>query len=335
MDMMAVVLHEPRRVALERVPAPDAGTDQVIVQVARAGICGTDLKIFDGEYLSSYPLIPGHEMAGTVVSVGSAVAKQWVGSRVGVDPTLTCGHCYFCRSRQSNHCESWNALGDTVNGGFAEYVAVPVANLHRLSDDLSWALGALIEPLACAEWALERMPMRPGSTVLLFGMGPMGIILMRLLLQDGASRVVVVDKSPERLRQALQFGAWRALSPDEMDATLGAIFPRGFDVVIDATGSTKVMAQGLGWVQKGGNYLLFGVAPKGATAEVELYTIYHREITIYSSMAINQSYARAVEISTGGAISSDLVTHTLPLGQYEQAIAMVRRGEGLKIQLQP
>jgi len=332
--MKAMVLHEPKQASLERVPRPDPARDGVVVAVARAGICGTDLKIYDGDYLSPYPLIPGHEMCGTVVSLGEGVDSSWMGQRVGIDPTLACGHCYFCRSRQANHCESWQALGDTVDGGFAEFVAAPAANLHSLEDDTPWAVGALIEPLACAEWALERMPVRPGSNVLLFGMGPMGIILMRLLLSGGASRVVAVDRSLERLRQAQKFGAWRTIAADAL-STLEESFPRGFDVVVDATGSVRVISSALPWVKKGGAYLLFGVAAPGALAEVELYTIYHREITLYASMAINQSYARAAEMASTGIISSDLVTQTLALDQYEMAIEAIRRGEGLKIQLQP
>ncbi|MCL5063632.1 MAG: zinc-dependent alcohol dehydrogenase family protein [Firmicutes bacterium] len=334
MKMKAMVLHEPKRASVERVEKPDAARDGVVVAVSRAGICGTDLKIYDGAYLSPYPLIPGHEMCGTVVSVGAEGDQHWLGQRVGVDPTITCGHCYFCQSRQANHCESWKALGDTINGGFAEFVAAPSANLYPLSDDISPAIGALIEPLACAEWALERMPVRPGSTVLLFGMGPMGIILMRLLLQGGASRIVAVDLSRERLQQAEKFGAWKAVLPDELN-DLSGVFPRGFDVVVDATGSVKVIRNALNWVKKGGSYLLFGVAPKGALAEVELYTVYHREITLYSSMAINQSYARAAEMAGMGILSEDLVSHILPLEQYSTAIEWIRRGEGLKIQLQP
>lgn len=333
--MRALVLHEPKRASVEAVTRPDPASDGVIVQVARCGLCGTDLKIFDGDYLSPYPLIPGHEMAGTVVSVGSAVDQSWIGRRVGVDPTLTCGRCVYCQSRQANHCLSWAALGDTVNGGFAEFVAAPERNLYPLSDDMPWSTAALIEPLACAEWALERMPVRPGSSVLILGMGPMGIILMRMLLIGGAARVVAVDRSSERVERARQYGAWQAVMPDELDQLRGVV-PYGFDAVVDATGVVGTMPSYLSWVRKGGNYLLFGVTPRGAKAEVELYELYHREITLYSSMAINQSYGRAVDIAASGTvIGNDMVTNVLGLGDYAAAIEQVRRGEGLKIQLQP
>ena len=336
MKMQAVVLWEPKRATLEYMERPDAAAGEMIVAVKAAGICGTDLKIYDGDYLSPYPLTPGHELAGTVVSVGSGVSVDWVGRQVGVDPTLTCGTCIFCRSRQSNHCLNWGAIGDTVNGGFAEFVAVPAKNVYRLPQDMPAEVGALIEPLACAEWALERVPVRPGSQALMFGMGPMGVILMRLLLRGGASALTAVDTSPQRLELAVQLGASRSVLADSVDSLVEA-HPYGFDLVVDATGAAGVMAQAIRFVRPGGAYLLFGVAARGTLAAIEPYWIYHREITIYSSMAINQSYARAVEIaaSSSAVLEPRLVTHTFPLSGYAEAIQAIRAGEGLKIQLRP
>ena len=336
MKMQAVVLWEPKRATLEHVERPDAAAGEMIVEVKAAGVCGTDLKIYDGDYLSPYPLTPGHEMAGTVASVGAGVSADWVGRRVGVDPTLTCGVCVFCRSRQSNHCVNWGAIGDTVNGGFAEFVAVPAKNVYALPEDMPAEVGALIEPLACAEWALERVPVRPGSEVLMFGMGPMGVILMRLLLRGGASAVTAVDTSSQRLEWAIQLGARQGVLADAAQS-LTAAHPMGFDLVVDATGVAGVMPQAIRFVRPGGAYLLFGVAPRGAVAAIEPYWIYHREITIYSSMAINQSYARAVQIaaSSSGVLEPRLVTHTFPLSAYANAIQAIRAGEGLKVQLRP
>lgn len=331
MKMASVVLWEPGRATVEQVERPDPGADEVVVKVGAAGVCGTDVKIFDGTYLSPYPLTPGHEIAGEVASVGSAVDPEWLGVAVGVDPTLACGQCDFCRARQANHCLHWAAIGDTVNGGFAEYVVVPERNLFRLPRGLSASQGALIEPLACAVWALERIPLRPGADVLLYGIGPMGVLLMRLL---GPDRVVAVDPSAERRAYGTRFGARQVTTPDAVCA-LREAYPYGFDLVVDATGSPRVMPEALRQVRKGGDFLLFGVAPQGETVAVEPYWLYHQEVTVHSSMAINQSYSRAVELAGRGVLPEGIVSATLPLAAYSEAIARIRRGEGLKVQIVP
>ena len=331
--MKAVVLHSPQDAAVEIVEKPDAGDDDVIVRVGACGLCGTDLKIFSGEYLSPYPLIPGHELAGTIVSVGSHVDSTLIGQRVAVDPTLACGHCEFCQDAQFNHCESWGAIGDTVNGGFAEFTRVPIANVYRIKDDMPFNLAALVEPVSCAVWALERMRIRPGSIALIFGAGPMGLILMKLLENAGVMRATVVDTSVERLTVARNHGAHDVLQSDTV-SHLQDLAPKGFDLVVDATGNPNVLSIALPWVRKAGQLLLFGVSPQGAMAMVEPYLIYHNEITILSSMAINHSYGRALNIvETRSNDFRSLITHELPLSDYVKAIGMVKEGKGIKLQL--
>lgn len=331
--MKAVVLHSPQDAVVEIVEKPDAGDDDVIVRVGACGLCGTDLKIFSGEYLSPYPLIPGHELAGTIVSVGSHVDSTLIGQRVAVDPTLACGHCEFCQDAQFNHCESWGAIGDTVNGGFAEFTRVPIANVYRIKDDMPFNLAALVEPVSCAVWALERMRIRPGSIALIFGAGPMGLILMKLLENAGVMRATVVDTSVERLTVARNHGAHDVLQSDTV-SHLQDLAPKGFDLVVDATGNPNVLSIALPWVRKAGQLLLFGVSPQGAMAMVEPYLIYHNEITILSSMAINHSYGRALNIvETRSNDFRSLITHELPLSDYVKAIGMVKEGKGIKLQL--
>lgn len=331
LKMEAVVLKAPRESVLEYVLRPDPKEDEVIVQVAACGLCGTDLKIYEGQYLSPYPLIPGHEISGTVVSVGSNVSGNFMGMDVGVDPTLNCGVCEFCRTGAWNHCESWGAIGDTGNGGFATYVAVPAKNIYPLQG-MSFRAGALVEPMACAVWALERLTIRPGMNVLIFGAGPMGTILLSMLLRYGVVEAVAVDKSQERLDIAARLGA-HTVRASQVD-NLKPKFPAGFDLVIDATGVPHVAEQALSWVRKAGTFLLFGVNPQGAKISIEPYEIYHKEITIVSSMAINRSYPVAMNMGRHHIVDADLlVTHQLPLSQYTEAMGLLRSGSGMKIQL--
>lgn len=335
--MKAVVVHEPRKATVENVRRPDPGTNDVIVEVGACGLCGTDLKIFEGEYLSPYPLVPGHEFAGTVVELGSNVDSSWLGRHVAVDPTLVCGQCEFCQDAAFNHCRSWGALGDTTDGGFAEFVRVPAANVYQIPAGFSFSDGALIEPVACATWAIERLRIRVGGRVLLFGAGPMGLILLGLLRSAGMPEAVVVDRSTQRLEWAQGIVEAKFVRSDEGDmAKLRERYPDGFDLVVDATGSPEVFGIALPWVKKNGQFLLFGVSPIGTKASVEPYLIYHNEVTIVSSMAINHSYGRAVTLSRQiQEPLKKLVTHHLPLTSYLEAISMVQSGRTLKVQLVP
>jgi NADPH2:quinone reductase len=272
-------------------------------------------------------------MAGTIVSVGDKVDPVRLGQRVGVDPTLACGICEFCQAGQFNHCESWGAIGDTVNGGFAEFVAAPVGNIYPLPNHLSLSLGALIEPVACAEWALERLTIRPGSHALIFGAGPMGLIIMQMLLRSGVMDATVVDISCERVISAVKFIAHHSVLISQL-TTLRVEVAKGFDLVVDATGQPSVISEAISWVRKAGQLLLFGVAPIGAMAPVEPYLIYHNEITIISSMAINHSYGRALTLVSGYRDAfQPLITHVLPLEKYSEAIQLIQSGQGIKVQL--
>ena len=154
-----VIWEEPGKLAVTEAADPAPGHGELIIQVGRCGICGTDVHIADGEFPPTpYPIIPGHEFAGRVVAVGDGVPAGWrEGERVAVDPSLFCGYCPACRGGRGNLCANWNAIGDTVNGAFAEYVAVPAANAYRIPDSVDDAQGALIEPLSCAVHGLRRI----------------------------------------------------------------------------------------------------------------------------------------------------------------------------------
>jgi len=155
--MRAVILDKPGSLRIGDRPDPTPLSREVIVQVHACGICGTDLHILDGEFPPTpYPITPGHEFAGEVVGLGAGVSGLAVGDRVAVDPSLFCGSCRQCQRQRGNLCENWGAIGDTVDGGFAEYVAVPAGNCYLLPDSVDYAGGALVEPVACAVHAIHE-----------------------------------------------------------------------------------------------------------------------------------------------------------------------------------
>jgi 2-desacetyl-2-hydroxyethyl bacteriochlorophyllide A dehydrogenase len=333
--MKAVVVEQPGKVIVTEVPDPEVGPKDVLIQVAACGICGTDIHIIDGEFPpTTYPIIPGHEFGGTVLAVGDEVVEVKVGDRVGVDPTLNCGECYFCQRGQGNLCERWNAVGVGAHpGGFAECVAVPERVVYPLTEGMSDATAALIEPISCVVHGFHLLRANVGESYLIYGAGPMGLQNAQLARFYGARVVAMVDINPQRLEIARAFGF------DVVGASLDDVrhvASRGFDNVIEATGKTKVAEMAIDAVIRRGKLLLFGVCPPGEKAAYEPFKIYNQEITIVGSMAVLNSYGPAIDVLAAGAVDTDrMVTHTFPLDRFEEAVTLVRRGEGLKVQVVP
>ncbi|MFB0545273.1 MAG: alcohol dehydrogenase catalytic domain-containing protein, partial [Anaerolineae bacterium] len=157
-----MIIEAPHKLSVRDVAVPEVGPNEVLVAVKACGLCGTDQHIYEGTFLSPYPLIPGHEFSGVVEEVGENVSSVRVGVRVAVDPSLFCGDCYFCKSQRGNHCQNWNGIGVTRNGGFAEYVAVPARNVYPFSNDVTFEEAAFVEPLSCVIYAMQRVRVWPG-----------------------------------------------------------------------------------------------------------------------------------------------------------------------------
>src|SRR3984893_8375960 len=255
--MRALVLDRPGSFRVADVPDPTPQAGQVVVKVECCGICGTDLHILAGEFPPTpYPITPGHAFAGTVVARGADVKPALpVGARVAVDPSLYCGYCRRCRAGRDNLCENWAAIGDTVNGAFAEFVAVPAVNAHRLPDGIDGQFGAMVEPLACAVHGLRRLGPLFGDSVLLTGAGTMGLLLLQLLVHSGAGPVTVVDRVADRLAVARKLGA------AHVAAGLDELSDERFEIAVDATGVPAVVDGVTGLLDRGRRLLVFGVSP--------------------------------------------------------------------------
>ena len=329
--MKAAVVVTPGTLSVESVPDPAPGPLEVVVRPAAVGICGTDLHIMDGEFAPSFPIVPGHEFAGEIVAVGSAVTGYAVGDQVAVDPSLYCGHCYYCKRGRGNQCENWGAIGVTVAGAAAEFVTAPMANLFALPAHLPARDAALIEPLSCAVRGFDVLPRTPADNYLIYGSGTMGLMNLELAKRAGAATVSMVDLNPQRLETAKRLGCTAAVTnADELDA------PRGWDVVIDCTGVAAAIRDGLDRVGRGGTFLQFGVANYDTRVEIEPYEIYRREITITGSMAVLHSFDRAGEMLAAGVLDPGVfVSHRFPLDGYGEALAQFRAGIGRKIVIEP
>ncbi|MEV6794061.1 zinc-dependent alcohol dehydrogenase family protein [Streptomyces sp. NPDC051320] len=329
--MKAAVISSPGQVGVETVEDPTPGPGQVVVEVSACGLCGTDLHILQGEFAPALPIIPGHEFAGEVVALGTGARDLKVGDRVAVDPSLYCHECHYCRIGRGNLCERWNAIGVSVPGGAAEYTAVPAANCVKLPDHVRTKDAALIEPLSCAVRGYDVLRSSLASHVLIYGSGTMGLMMLELAKRTGAATVDMVDINEDRLSTA------RLLGCSSASTTADAIErPRGWDVVIDATGNAHAIQNALGHVGKGGTYLQFGVADYAARATIDPYRIYNQEITITGSMAVLHSYERAAELFAGGVLDPDIfISDRLPLTGYAEAVRRFQAGKGRKIQVLP
>jgi NADPH2:quinone reductase len=340
--MRAVIIDAPGSIRVDNVPDPTLRPDEVLVRVGACGICGTDLHIIDGDSpLARYPIIPGHELAGEVVAVGSDVAQRngkegvniTVGSRIAIEPNLYCGHCDFCRTGHENLCLYYAAIGVTTNGGIAQYVAVPLKKAYALPDTISLREAALIEPVSCAVHGMHMLNPRSGDTFLIVGAGTMGLLLLQLALRGGASRVVMVDVNTQRLMRAEQLGTTRTYSNIQQAL---ADEPLGFNCVIDATGVPAVIENAFMAVKRGGKLMIFGVAPPEARISLSPFRVYNDEITVIGSMAVLFSFQAALDLISAGVINTvAMLTTAFPLEDFPKALDMVRYGKGVKTQILP
>ncbi len=330
--MRAVVFGAPGSLALREAPDPTPGPKDVVIEVAAVGICGTDTHVFDGEFEGTvFPLIPGHEASGTVVEIGSDVTTVAVGAHVVVNPSTTCGECEFCLNGKSNLCRNWNGLGVVASdGASAQFIKAPVANVFTLKESTDLYNAALIEPLACAIRGYDILPRRMGEHYLVYGSGTMGLLMAQLAPRAGAASVTIVDTNPNRLQVARKVGVEHIHgSADEADR-------HKWDVIIDCTGVVRAVEDGLPRVKAGGTFQHFGVAPVEAKANYSPFRVYRDEINIVGTMAVLNSFGRAVEMFEAGAINpKPMISHSFTLEDYADALRMFRAGTGRKLQIRP
>lgn len=336
--MKAAVLTAPRTARIEERAVPTPGPGDVLVRVHTCGVCGTDSHIYEGEFLVRFPVVPGHELSGTVVEVGADVRHVHPGDPVAVDPNIVCGVCRFCRNGEVNLCENLTAVGVNRDGGFAEYCLAPAAQVYRLPEGLSLEAGAFAEPVACCLHGLDRCGLRPGERVLVLGGGAIGQIMVQLCRSAGADQIVVSEPVPGRRELALKSGADRVLDPasDDVVAAAAELTGGGADLVIECSGTTSAVEQGVRAARRGGRVLLFGVTAKDAVASVHPYEVFLRELSIFGSFVNPFTHARAISALASGRVKPEaFVTHRFRVEQFEDALRASRSRDAVKVVVQP
>lgn len=332
-EMHAGRFERPGEIKVTGAAVPEPGHGEVLIEVARAGICGTDIHILKGEYeLARFPLTPGHEFAGTVVRLGPGVIERQLGERVTADPNIPCLTCSECHRSAFNQCLNLQVAGVTRDGAFARYLVLPERVVYPIGD-IPFAEAALIEPLACVAWGLKRIRIFAGDTALVFGAGPMGCLLLQAVKSAGASRVAIVDLEPGRLKLARELGADLAITPGELER-LEEFAPRGFEVVADATGVPSVLAGAIRHARAGGTIWAFGVAPDDALMQVSPYEFFRRDLSLVGSFAVNNTFMEAINLIATGAVKvAPLVSHVLPISQLEEGMRLAQHDpDRMKVQ---
>jgi len=315
---------------------PAIGEHDVLIRVHNAGICGTDIHILKGEYEARYPLVPGHEFSGKVAAVGGAVARYKVGDRVTADPNVPCNRCPACQRNEPNQCYDLRAVGVTRDGAFAEYVAVPEDVVFPIGD-LSYAEAALVEPLACVAWGLERVSIPPGASTLILGAGPMGCLLTQAVRSCGAARVVVADVVAHRLALAEELGATEtALADDKLNKRLRDLEPTGFNVVVEATGIPQVLEDSFQYVRPRGTLWVFGVTPRETRICFAPYEVFRKDLSVVGSFAVNRTFQASIALIQGGLVKvKPLISHTLPLEEFARGFELAQSDpRRMKVQYQ-
>ena len=327
--MKAVVYDAPRRYAVQDVPVPAVGPGEVRIRVHQVGVCGTDLHIHNGDFNAVFPLIPGHELVGSIDALGDGVTRFTVGEQVTVNPNIYCGKCEYCLAGRLILCTNMLGLGSNFPGFFAEYVTVRedlVFSVEGIDPDVA----VFAEPAACAMHGLESLQLRPGSTALVFGAGPTGLLLAQLLKTGGAASVTVAAPTQFKLDTAEALGIDRTvlIDRDDMQANLATLLEasgaNGYDYVVEATGSTRIGGICVPLTRNGGTVLVYGVTRAEETISFHPFDVFRREITIKGSFAEMTSFAAAIRaLRSGRARTEGIITHRFSLDDYDKALDAV------------
>lgn len=316
--MKAAVYHGPGDLRVEEVPVRKLKDNEVKIQVKYCGICGTDIHIFHGDGGCcdvTPPLVPGHEFSGVVAEVGAGVKTVKVGDRVTGDPNDMCGECYFCKNGMQHFCKNNIGIGTTVDGGFAEYVIMREKQVYKVSDDLSFIEAAMTEPISCCLHGIDLCNIKAGDTVLVIGGGPIGMIMMQLAKNAGASKVIMSEPVEEKREQALKLGATKTIDPlhEDVEAVL-AEYCENVNVVIECVGNVHTQADAVRFAGKGATIMYFGLASPEESFPIRPDDIFKKELHITSSYINPYSFERAIQILESGTVELEsLITNVVPL----------------------
>lgn len=332
--MNVLRLHGVGDLRLHTESIPRVSPGKVLLKVSEVGICGSDLHWFAeaniGDAHISRPLVLGHEFSAIVEDASSVLDGQ----KVAVDPAIACQSCEFCLAGEPNLCSRIQFAGHGEDdGALCEYLVWPESNLYPLPISLQSEEGVMLEPLGVAMHAVELGAIQPGTVVGVFGVGPIGLLVVQLLRLAGADEIIVTDRLEHRLEAALSLGATQGIliengAGEQLTRSAGK---RGIEVAFEVAGENQAVEDAINVVKPGGRVILVGIPSTDKTA-FTASTARRKGITIKLSRRMRYTYPRAIQLVEDGLIDVlSLVTHRFPLRDYQQAFRTAARREGIKI----
>ncbi len=341
-NMKALVYEKPGDGKIVELPLPECGPDEVTIKVMSAAICkGADRRHHTiGHRLGKYPITTGHEFAGVVHAAGDGVKGFRPGDRVTADNVSPCGDCYYCRIEMFAHCENFGSVGHNIPGGFGQYLKVKARAVFRIPDNLSFNEACLTEPVACCIHAMDRLDLKFGENVLVFGAGPNGIIASQLIRHSNAERMATLASTRAKLDILDGYGVPTVLidrdDPSKHKRELSRLFPHGVAAILDATGSPSVLEDCVQFLRKGGRLLQYSTSPDDATISLSPSHFFKYELQYYTSYCQTYQFGRALAAMASGKVRVDkLVTAEYPLEGFFRAIEDVTRRDVLKLIIHP
>ena len=322
---------------LTDVPEPRIRDDEVLIRVRRAGVCGTDVHIYEWDDWAKGrcrpPFVVGHEFAGDVVEVGALVTDVHVGDRVTAEGHIVDGRCPLCRTGNAHVCPHTKIIGVDRDGCFAEYIAMPATNVWHLDDAVSYEVGGIHDPMGNAFHTALTANI-PGSAVLIMGCGPIGLFAVGICKAAGASRIIAVDVNPRRLELAREMGAHDAVTPQQAEAAvLAATDGLGADVVLEMSGVPAAVHQAFKLVRVAGRVQMLGIPARPMDVNFASEVIF-KGITIYGVVG-RRMYDTWIQmrhfLRAGQFDPTPVITHRFPLHDFDAAIAAIKSGEAGKV----
>ena len=343
--MKAVRFYDKGDIRVEDAPKPQLEAGGLLVKVEGCAICGTDIKMYlKGNPRIKPPQVIGHEFVGEIVEVGKDAAGYEVGERITMATSISCGSCAVCRAGFTNRCENLKPISYDYPGAFAEYIAVPPAgvrggNAVKVPQSLG-EMAALAEPVSCAVNAQILAGVKAGDTVVVVGCGPLGAIHTQVAKANGATRVIVTERSANRLKLAEQLEIDEiidASKTDPAEEVMKLTAGIGADVVMVTAPAVPAQEQALSMARKGGMINLFASLPKGGSElKIDARLIHYRELFISGASDSTPKHVEvAVRLLDKGLISKNIITHRYPLEKFMDGLELMRNEEGLKVLMKP
>lgn len=321
-------LVEPGKFKIEEVEQRLPGPDEVLINVKLCGICGSDIHAYHGAHAFIHcPIVLGHEFTGTVAELGEDVTGLSVGQKVVVEPSLVCGDCCNCRNGRYNICENLKVMGCQDTGAYAQSIVVPADKVIPIPEDMEFDMAVLVEPLAVGVHAVRRSGMNQGDRVLIFGMGPIGLLTLVAAKSMGADKVVAVDVLNSRLELAKEIGADEVCNPktqDLRDILLKRFGPDRADVTFECSASEAALNQAINLARKGTSIVQVGCFGSPVTIENMSYLQEHELSLIGTLMYMKDDYKLAIDILHNGQYPFNLlITHRFALKDVAEAFRVL------------